>query len=445
MLIRFTVENFLSFNQRVDFNMLASDEASHAHHVVTYNKGQKRKLLRTSLLYGANASGKSNLIKAMAFAKNFIVNGVGKHKNIDIKPFKLQEECSRKPTRFEFEFYCAGRAYAYGFILEKHRVFEEWLFDLSQVEEISIFERREQLIGFNYEHPLFDNLSDEDKQRLKFEADGIRDNLLFLTNCEERKIIRFNTIYKWFKETLVVIFPQAKNQFLTTFAQLNESFFNEILTFFDFGIKRVNFDESINLDSNRQIPERIKKEIRDNFSYGEGKPCFVSFENFNYVIQEKQGNLQASQILAIRETDNQKEISFELFEESDGTHRIIDLIPTLMTLYQDNTVVIIDELERSLHALLSKKLFDLFLNNQTFKQSHSQLIATTHEVTLLDIKELLRKDEIWFIEKDETRQSVIYSLAGADVDKLNLVNGYLNGRFGAIPFIGDAETLGWRD
>jgi AAA15 family ATPase/GTPase len=370
---------------------------------------------------------------------------VGKHKNIDIKPFKLQEECSRKPTRFEFEFYCAGRAYAYGFILEKHRVFEEWLFDLSQVEEISIFERREQLIGFNYEHPLFDNLSDEDKQRLKFEADGIRDNLLFLTNCEERKIIRFNTIYKWFKETLVVIFPQAKNQFLTTFAQLNESFFNEILTFFDFGIKRVNFDESINLDSNRQIPERIKKEIRDNFSYGEGKPCFVSFENFNYVIQEKQGNLQASQILAIRETDNQKEISFELFEESDGTHRIIDLIPTLMTLYQDNTVVIIDELERSLHALLSKKLFDLFLNNQTFKQSHSQLIATTHEVTLLDIKELLRKDEIWFIEKDETRQSVIYSLAGADVDKLNLVNGYLNGRFGAIPFIGDAETLGWRD
>jgi hypothetical protein len=197
--------------------MLASDEASHAHHVVTYNGGQMRKLLRTSLLYGANASGKSNLIKAMAFARDFIVNGVDKHKNIDIKPFKLQEDCVSKPARFEFEFYCMGKAYAYGFILEKHRVVGEWLFDLSQVEEISIFERREeQPTGFNYKHPIFDNLSDEGKQRLKFEADGTRDNLLFLTNCQERKIIRFDTIYKWFKETLVIIFPQPKNQFLTT-------------------------------------------------------------------------------------------------------------------------------------------------------------------------------------------------------------------------------------
>ena len=443
MLIRFTVENFLSFNQRIDFNMLASDETNHAHHVVTYDGGQKRQLLRTSLLYGANASGKSNLIKAMAFAQHFIVNGVEKHKNINLHPFKLQEDCVRKPARFEFEFYCAGKAYAYGFALEKHRVSEEWLFDLSQIEEVSIFERREGQIGFNYKHRLFDNLSDKDKQRFKFEADGIRDNLLFLTNCQERKIIRFNTIYQWFEKTLVVIFPQFKNPFLT-FAHLNESFFNEILTFFDFGFKRVNF-ESINLDSHREIPESIKEEIRTNFPYGEGQACFVSFEKFNYVIQEQQGNLQASQIVAVRENDNSKEILFELFEESDGTHRIIDLIPTLMNLYQDNTVVIIDELERSLHALLSRKLFELFLNNQRFQQNHSQLIATTHEVTLLDIKQLFRKDEIWFIERDETKQSVVYSLADADVDKLNLVNGYLNGRFGAIPLISEADTLGWRD
>ncbi|MDM8561210.1 ATP-binding protein [Candidatus Parabeggiatoa sp. HSG14] len=434
MLIRFTVENYLSFNQRIDFNMLASDETNHPHHVVE----NKRKLLRSSLLYGANASGKSNLIKAMAFARDFIVDGVGKHKNIDIKPFKLQEDCIRKPARFEFEFYCMGRAYAYGFVLGTHRVFEEWLFDISQTEEISVFERREGLsTGFNYKHPIFDNISDEDKQRLKFEADGTRDNLLFLTNCKERKIIRFNTIYKWF-EDLVVIFPQSK--LLSTFAQLNESFFNEILTFFDLGIKRVHF-APIDFDSSREISQSAKEKIKANFPYGEDRAYFVSFEKFNYVIQEKQGNLQASQILTVRENDKHKEIFFELFEESDGTQRLIDLMPMLMTLYQDNTVVVIDELERSLHALLSRKLFDLFLNNPIFKQGHSQLIATTHEVTLLDIKQSFRKDEIWFIEKDETKQSMIYSLAGADVDKLNLVNGYLNGRFGAIPFIRDAETL----
>ncbi|MCK5539091.1 MAG: ATP-binding protein [Bacteroidales bacterium] len=432
MLIRFTVENYLSFNQRIDFNMLASDDTNHRHHVVE----NKRSLLRSSLLYGANGSGKSNLIKAMGFAKDFIVDGVGKNKNIDLKFFKLQEGCSQKPARFEFEFYCAGRAYAYGFVLEKHRVLEEWLFDISEAEEISVFERREQLIGLNYKHPLFANISVEKKQQLKFEMDAIRENTLFITHCDERNCKRFDIIYRWFKDTLIIVFPQFKKPFLMTFAQFDEKFFNEILDFFDFGFKQVNF-ESINLENNKEIPEDIKIEIESNFPYGDGKACFISFEKFNYVVMQKeqQQNLQALQIVGVRENDTNQDVLFELFEESDGRHRIIDLIPIFMNLYQKNTVVVIDELERSLHALLSKKLFELFLNNKKFAQNNSQLIVTTHEVTLLDINQLFRKDEIWFIEKDETKQSIIYSLAGADVEKLNLVNGYLNGRFGAIPFI----------
>lgn len=443
MLIRFTVENYLSFNQRVDFNMLASEETAHSHHVVPYNSKQPRKLLRTSLLYGANASGKSNLIKAMAFARNFIVNGIEKHKNIDLKPFKLQENNAIKPARFEFEFYTGNKAYAYGLILEKQRIVEEWLFDITQPEEISVFERRDQQIGFNYKHSIFENMSDEDKQRLEFEAKGTRDNLLFLTNCQERNLIRFNTIYQWFKDNLVIIFPQSKNQSLITFAQLNEHFFNELLAFFDFGINHLHF-EPFDFESNVEISEKEKENIKANFPYGSDKTCFVSSENLSYLIQEKQGSLQASQILTIRQNNEGQEVLFELFEESDGTRRLIDFIPILMVLQQNNAVIIIDELERSLHSLLSRKLFELFLNNANFKLHNNQLIATTHEVTLLDIKQLFRKDEIWFIEKDEAQQSVAYSLVGADVDKLNLVNGYLNGRFGAIPFIGDVETLGWR-
>jgi AAA15 family ATPase/GTPase len=440
MLVRFTVENFLSFNQRVDFNMLASDEIQHQHHVISCPLPQKRELLRTSLLYGANASGKSNFIKAMAFAKHFIVHGVEKHQNIDLKPFKLHENSARQPTRFEFEFCCAGRVYAYGFIVEKHRVIEEWLFDLSQIEDISIFERKEQLMGFNYKHPLFDNLSDEDKQRLDFEAKGTRGNLLFLTNCQERNIVRFNTIYQWFKETLLIIFPQSKNRPLLTLTQLNQDFFNDMLTFFDFGISRIHF-EPFDFESNQEISEGEKQEIKANFPHGTDKVGFVAAEKFNYIVYEKQGVLQTAQVLAVRTDNRGHEVLFELFEESDGTHRLIDLIPILMMLYQDNAVVVIDELERSLHALLSRKLFELFLNHPLFTQSRSQLIATTHEVTLLDIKQLVRKDEIWFTEKDEMQQSIIYSLAGADVDKLNLVNSYLNGRFGAIPLIGEVKIL----
>ncbi len=443
MLIRFTVENYLSFNQRIDFNMLASEEQSHLHHVVSYHSEQPRQLLRTSLLYGANASGKSNLIKAMAFARNFIVNGIEKHKNIDLKPFKLQENSATRPARFEFEFYTANKAYAYGFILEKQRILEEWLFDITQSEEVSVFERRNQQIGFNYKHSIFENMSDEDKQRLEFEAKGTRDNLLFLTNCQERNLIRFNTIYQWFKDNLVVIFPQSKNQSLITFVKLNEHFFNEILTFFDFGIKRI-YLKPFDFESNAEISEEEKENIKANFPYGTDKVGFISSENFSYVIQEKDKSLQSLQVLTVRNNDNNKEVFFELFEESDGTHRVIDLIPMLIALSQNDVTVIIDELERSLHALLSKKLFELFLNSSLFSQHKSQLIATTHEVTLLDIHRLFKKDEIWFVEKDETQQTIIYSLAGADVDNLNLEYGYLNGRFGAIPFIGDVKTLGWR-
>ncbi len=217
-----------------------------------------------------------------------------------------------------------------------------------------------------------------------------------------------------------------------------------MLTFFDFGIQRIHF-EPFDIESNREISEREKEEIKANFPYNTDKVCFISSEKLNYLVQEKQGNLQASQILTVRNNNEGKEVFFELSEESDGTRRLIDLIPTLMNLYQSNTVVIIDELERSLHALLSRKLFELFLNHPRLSQKQSQLVATTHEVTLLDIKQLFRKDEIWFTEKDETQQSVVYSLAGANIEPLNLVNGYLNGRFGAIPFIGDVETLGWKE
>lgn len=443
MLIRFTVEKFLSFNQRIDFNMLASDEERHPHHVVHLDNPQKRQILRTSVLYGANASGKSNLIKAIAFAKELIVHGVDKGKNINLKPFKLAENDFNQPARFEFEFTVAHKTYAYGFIVNKQRVCEEWLFDIGQIEEQSIFERREQNINFDYKHAIFTNISEQEKQRLEFEAKGTRENLLFLTNCLERNIKRFNFIYQWFSEKLIVIFPHSKNQFITTFAQFNEQLFNQMLNFCDFGIKRIHL-EKINFEQDKDIPQNIKEQIKADFPYGEDKAQFISLTDFNYILQEEHETLQASKIFMVRENRKHQDILFELFEESDGTRRIIDLIPMLMSLYQnDADVVIIDELERSLHTLLSKKLFELILNHENFN-NNSQLIATTHEVNLLDIQSLFRKDEIWFVEKDEFQQTTIYSLAGADIDKLNLTNGYLNGRFGAIPFIGNIDSLGWR-
>jgi AAA15 family ATPase/GTPase len=106
-------------------------------------------------------------------------------------------------------------------------------------------------------------------------------------------------------------------------------------------------------------------------------------------------------------------------------------------------VFIVDEIESSLHALLTKKLFEFMLNSKIFINIESQLIATTHEIFLLDVKKLFRKDEIWFIKKRHNRESRLYSLAYADIDNLDIMKGYINGRFGAIPFISNIKELGW--
>ena len=442
MLIRFTVENFLSFNTLVDFNLIASTEAQQSHHVIRGATKEHIDLLRTSLIYGANASGKSNLIKAMDFAKNFIVSGVAKNRTIPIKPFKLDSQSHHKPARFEFEFRCQGKQYAYGFALNNHQVVEEWLFEMGHQVDIPVFERVSNNFEFNFKHPIFAQLPIKEKREIRYEARGTRPNLLFLTNCQERNIDWFKSIYQWFNETLVIVFTTSKHQALTSLAKLNLTFFNQIIQFFDFGISRLHIAE-IDFANSQEIPAAIKEKIQAEFPYGQGSMQFVSVASRNYLIEEDDnGELHASKLTTIRKDNSGKEVSFEIAEESEGTQRLLDFIPLLIGLARDK-VFVIDEIERSLHTLLTKKFFDLILNHKLFRSAQSQLIASTHEVNLLDIKKLFRKDEIWFVEKAPGGESLLYSLANAEVDNLNIINGYLKGRFGAIPFIKDVRDLGW--
>jgi len=425
--------------------MIASEEARHSHHIV---KGQSKSdiaLLRTSVIYGANEAGKSNLIKAMAFAREFIIKGVDKNKSIDIINFKLDKNCYQKPSRFEFEFRYKGKQFAYGFSISKNQVIDEWLFEIGHHLEIPLFERDDKGIRFNFEHDIFSAISEKEKQRMDYEAESTRENLLFLTNCKERNIKWFNPVYDWFYECLTIIFPSSKMKFLPLILTVDTDirvFFNKVLELFGFNINKMDI-KAVDFET-LEIPTTIKKSIKKDFPYGKtGAIAIVSItEEKSYVIQEKAGDLKALELVIFRNDKEGDEIPFELSEESDGTRRIMDFIPMLVRLSKGDSVFVIDEIDRSLHVLLLKKLFDLVLNNNMFKNVTSQLIASTHEIYLLDIKRLLRKDEIWFISKTNG-ESRAYSLANADVDDLNLAKGYLNGRFGAIPVIQDIKELGW--
>jgi len=425
--------------------MIASDEARHSHHVVKGRSEKDIDLLRTSVIYGANEAGKSNLIKAMAFAREFIIKGVEKNKSIDVINFKLDKNCYQKPSRFEFEFRYKSKQFAYGFSVDKSKVYDEWLFEIGHHLEVPIFERDDFGIRFNFEHDILVGIGEKDKQRMKYEAESTRENLLFLTNCQERNIKWFSQVYEWFNFCLTIIFPNSKVKFLPLILN-NETdirvFFDKILELFGFNIKKMDH-KAFDFET-LEMPATVKKSIKEDFPYGKtGAIAIISInEETSYVITEKAGDLKALELVIFRNDKEGDEIPFELSEESDGTRRIMDFIPMLISLYKGESVFVIDEVERSLHVLLIKKLFELILNNKMFKNVESQLIASTHEVYLLDIKKLLRKDEIWFISKKQG-ESRAYSLANADVDDLDLAKGYINGRFGAIPFIQDVKRFGW--
>lgn len=447
MLIRFTVENFLSFNQRIDFNMIAADDTNHSHHVVKGDSDDSIRLLRTSIIYGANASGKSNLIKAMKFARDFIVDGVEKNTNININNFKLDKTCYTKPSRFEFEFRNQDKQYAYGFLVDKHKIHEEWLFEIGVNTEIPIYERIGEDINFhNFNHEVFLNSSEDEKNRIRYEAASTRENLLFLTNSQERKVKQLESIYEWFNDVLTIIFPDSK-PLLHFFSQSVQNSLGKFLESLDLGIKKVTTN-TIDLDDYKKIPSEIKDKIKKDFPYEEGEENAIFIPALKCIIsraKDETDKLMVLNLSPVRLDKENNEVKFEISEESDGTQRLIDLFPMLIHLARGNAVYVIDEIERSLHSLLMKKLFDYFLNNTENTNLNSQLIATTHEVFLLDIKDIFRKDEIWFVEKDKHGQSVLYSLANTDVENLDLAAGYLNGRFGAIPFIKNLKSLGWRE
>lgn len=447
MLIRFTAENFLSFHQRIDFNMIANNnDTSFEQHIVKAKNENEVDLLRSSLIYGANASGKSNLIKAIAFAQKLIVKGIDSE-NIVLESrenfyFGLNHEAQNKITRFEFEIKYKAKQYAYGFEFNKFGIQEEWLFEIRKANEDKIFERKNNLIQINFDYEIFKNLNDDEKNELKYESKRSQKNLfLHSINQKDKGIIYFKEIFDWFDDVLTVIFPETSIDLLL---QLKfDSNFKEVLCkkikLFDFGIENVA-SKTFPFKDVHDIPTKLKEEIIKHFEVGKNMISFLPLENF-YLIEDKDNKLYASKIITQRKDNLGNLIDFDFAQESDGTRRIFDFIPIMTKFEEGEQVFVIDEIERSLHSLLSKNLFDLLLN--ATNQSESQIIATTHEVQLMDIKKLFRKDEIWLVEKNEKGESEFYSLAGANLEGLDLIKGYLKGRYGAIPFLKSPLELGF--
>ena len=450
MLIRFFVENFLSFKDEVEFSMVAGRTRKHRDHIITTGKRNDIRLLKTGVIYGANASGKSNLIKAIAFAQNFVTQGTLNTEYISLAPFLFDSVTANKPSTFRFEIKCETRSYIYGFAVDRKQVHSEELYEIRPASEKLIFERKTDLDGrIKIEFGKLPLTAEQNQELL----DSIVPERLLLTESMKREhiISYFEDVYHWFDHTLAPVFPSSKPSGgigigLIRQAELPDfrQRLHEVLELLDLGIgvglAEIEFNPETELTN--EFKETVKRRISDIPKGSDERAIFSHHNSDFYLLVDSDNRYTAYKVVTLHHIKHEnRNIAFGLDAESDGTLRILELVPTLLGLLDRHAdhVFVIDELDRSLHAHLSYKVLELFLNNSASKSS--QMIVTTHESNLLDL-DLLRRDEIWFIEKDAEGASTVFSLEEfhpryhKDVRK-----SYLQGRFGAIPLLPSRRSL----
>ena len=452
MLIRFSVQNFLSFAERVTLSMIPGKSRSLAHHVMTGSNARDIPVLKTAMLYGANASGKSNLVKAINFGRRYILNGTKRdNEKINFSPFRLDDSIKDLPTRLEFEIKHNGINYAYGFECNNKEILEEWLYVINKQTDKIVYERKKNKGKYDFDFSGINYKEESEKQFLEFTNAGTRANQLFITECKLRNVAPNVTgmepvfaVLDWFENTLKVVMPSTKYETGLAFEwgdnELLKSNFHNFIAYFNTGIQSIDFEE-MPATKVLNLPPELLNDIEEEIIDSSKRIIVSTTEGISYAFyKNKDGDLLASKMITLhKHRNNDKVERFELQNESDGTNRIIDLIPIMMDLYKDNNVFIIDELDRSLHPNLTYDFIDLFLEKTM--GIASQLIVTTHESRLLNQK-LVRKDEVWFAWKDKNETSTLYSLQEFKIrfDK-EIRDNYLLGRFKAIPKFGNRNRL----
>ena len=440
MLIKISIENFKSFDQQEDLSMISSSK-------MQGNKSHRMKIKQTQLLkhavvYGANASGKSNLVAAFAFIKTTLMGGLPIASANDF--CRNKETNKTRESVFELQFTVGDTFYAYGFsaILSQRKITEEWLYELMQDGGAHQLFIRE---GGNAPSLGEDvKLSAAEKSRFTVYSEDFagHDMQLFLSEmnrgkkyAKNSKLIFFADAFWWIMNNIIVINPNIGIS--NTEAYYNDESLDNIsklIQTFDTGITDIKTRQITVDEMSKMIPAEVVQSIFTHLKTQMQMTNLPSIQMtwrveggfFNIRIKEN----SEPEITTLVLKQGKSVFDFNFFEESDGTKRLFDLIDMLLTDRPD-TVFVVDELERSLHPKLTEHFLKLFM--EAHDGVRMQLVFTTHEDTIMD-QSLFRRDEIWFVERDADNASKIYSLDRFKerYDK-KLSKAYLEGRYGAIP------------
>ena len=429
MIVSFAIENWMSFRDRVSFLMTASLERQHGARVPKVKKYNTR-VLPIAAIYGGNASGKTNFFRALSFAKTLVVKGTQPDSLIPVEPFRLNAKGVDLPTRFAFELLIDGTIYAFSFAVTRNAVLDEKLVRITGTSEKCLYDRRDGKV-------TFDRSLAKD-QFLKFAFKGTRDNQLFLTNSVSQKVETFKPVYDWFSNILELVAPDTRFEPFEQFLDEGQPLYdimNEMLPQLDTGIAHLGGEE-IPFES-VSLPPSLKARLQEDVKEGMTVRLLSEATNERLVVTRKRGDLVAKKLMAFHPKADGTEAKFEIQQESDGSQRVLDLLPAFLDLSEQGSkkVYVIDEVDRSLHTLLTRQLLEAYLSNCSHA-SRAQLLFTTHDALLLD-QRLFRRDELWVTERDASGTSTLFSFSEyKDVrsDK-DIRKSYLQGRLGGIPRI----------
>ena len=429
MIIEFTLENWMSFQNPVSFSMIASRERQHGERVPRVAKYPIR-VLPVAAIYGGNASGKTNFFKALSFVKNLVIKGTLPDSLIAVEPFRLDAAMAEQPTRFSFQLLVEETIYEFSFALTRNSIVEERLVHISSASEKVLYDRREG-------EPNFDS-SLRDDQALYYAFKGTRGNQLFLTNTVLQQVAAFRPVYDWFKDTLDLVAPDSRFEPFEQFFDEGHPLYgtmSEALPQLDTGIAHLG-GEDVPFAS-IPMPDVLRANLQEELKEGMAVRLMTEPVTDRYVVTRRGGALIAKKLVTYHSNTDGTKVKFDIRQESDGSQRVIDLLPAFlaMSAARSKKVFIIDEVDRSLHSLLTRRLLESYLGSCS-TDSRSQLLFTTHDVLLMD-QQLFRRDEMWVAERNNAGASSLISFAEyKDVryDK-DIRKSYLQGRLGGIPRI----------
>ncbi|MDG6777691.1 ATP-binding protein [Thiomicrorhabdus sp. zzn3] len=422
MLIEFSVSNFRSFNSTQTFSMsagnLKEESADRSFNLSNSEYLENLTLLKSAVVYGANAAGKSNFIKAIGAMKRIVTRSAKSGQRGDllpVSPFKLNSKTVGNPSEFEVIFVSNGVRYQYGFSATSEQVYDEWLFAYPKGRAQRWFSRVWDKSSNDYDWEFGTSLLGEKQVWKK----ATRKNALFLSTAVQLNSEQLKPVFDWFSDTCRLIgvngFP---TEFSAKYCHKGES--EEVLRFLkeaDLGIDHIDITPN-KFDVNEVLPDDMPDALREAL-----------------VNEMKDIDQEIYEVTTYHNNEKGEAVPFEIDEESTGTQKLFAYSGPWLDVLKNGYVLVVDELHDNLHPRLVQYLVELFHQPKT-NPKNAQLIFTTHETSILN-QAVFRRDQVWFTEKNDLSETEIYPLTDFKPRKgrENLEAAYLAGRYGAVPYV----------